>query len=158
MWLYPTAIEREYVKCLQAITDNIKREVELFLERQRDTYQASIRQDSLSDWLENVLNELLAAMLFWVSDDEVKQLVSELLGQTNRFNKRQFQQVLKKAYGVDIFTSEPWLLEQLKLFEMQNLSLIKSIPTQLHEKLRYKFVDAAQKGRRWKMWQKRLKS
>ena len=149
VWLYPTAIEREYVKALQAITDNINREVELFLEKQRGTYQASIRQDGLSDWLENALVELLSAMLFWVSDSEIQRLVSGLLGEANRFNKKQFHQTLKKAYGTDIFTSEQWLLEQLKLFELQNINLIKSIPTQLHEKLRYKFVDAVQKGKRW---------
>lgn len=149
VWLYPSAVEREYVKALEAITDNVINEVDKFCKKQQENYRLLIRQDGLNEWLEAVFTELLSAMLFFVSDNEIQRLVSGLLGEVNRFNKKQFNQVLKKAYGVDIFTSEQWLLEQLKLFELQNINLIKSIPAQLHEKLRYKFVDAVQKGKRW---------
>lgn len=149
VWLYPSAVEREYVKALEAITDNVIKSVNGFCEKQQESYRLVVRQDGLSDWLESVLTELLSAMMFFVSDSEVKRLVSGLLGETNRFNQKQFHQTLKKAYGVDVFTTETWLLEQLELFELQNIKLIKSIPTQLHEKLRYKFVDAVQKGKRW---------
>lgn len=148
-WLYPSAVEREYVKSLEAITDNVIKSVNEFCKKQQESYRLIIRQDGLSDWLESVLTELLSAMMFSVSDSEVTRLVSGLLGETNRFNQKQFHQTLKKAYGVDIFTAEPWLREQLELVELQNIKLIKSIPTQLHEKLRYKFIDAAQKGKRW---------
>lgn len=149
VWLYPSAVEREYVKALEAITDNVINEVDKFCKKQQENYRLLIRQDGLNEWLDAIFAELLSAMQFFVGDSEIQRLVSGLLGEANRFNKKQFHQTLKKAYGVDIFTSEQWLLEQLKLFELQNINLIKSIPTQLHEKLRYKFVDAVQKGRRW---------
>lgn len=148
-WLFPSAIEREYVKALETITDNVINEVDKFCKKQQENYRLLIRQDGLNEWLEAVFAELLSAMLFFVSDSEIQRLVSGLLGEANRFNKKQFHQVLKKAYGVDIFTAEPWLDEVLKLAEMQNISLIKSIPTQLHEKLQYRFIDAVQKGKRW---------
>lgn len=149
VWLYPSAVEREYVKTLEAITDSVINEVDKFCKKQQENYRLLIRQDGLNEWLEEAFTELLSAMQFFVGDSEIQRLVSGLLGEANRFNKKQFHQTLKKAYGVDIFTSEQWLLEQLKLFELQNINLIKSIPTQLHEKLRYKFVDAVQKGKRW---------
>lgn len=149
VWLYPSAVEREYVKALEAITDSVINEVDKFCKKQQENYRLLIRQDGLNEWLEEVFTELLSAMQFFVGNSEIQRLVSGLSGEANRFNKKQFHQTLKKAYGVDIFTSEQWLLEQLKLFELQNINLIKSIPTQLHEKLRYKFVDAVQKGRRW---------
>ncbi|UKH41048.1 phage head morphogenesis protein [Actinobacillus pleuropneumoniae serovar 4 str. M62] len=148
-WLFPSAIEREYVKAIEQVADKVGNEAVVFCEKFAKSDRLPFKQDGLNNWLQSAFVELLQAMMFWASEEQVQNTVRKLLGEADRFNKRQFQQTLKKAYGVDIFTAEPWLDEVLKLAEMQNISLIKSIPTQLHEKLQYRFVDAVQKGKRW---------
>lgn len=50
---------------------------------------------------------------------------------------------------VNIFTKEPFLEDALKLFESENLRLIKSLPAQYVEQLRGKFVEAVKRGTRW---------
>lgn len=147
VWLYPTAIERDYVYALDSLTDDLLAEVSQFCNQQEKFYR--LHQDGIFDWLERVFNELLTSMMFHVSPHKVQKMVRKSLDETNQFNKKQFHKMLKKAYGVDIFTAENGLSDKLKLFELQNINLIKSIPTQLHEKLRYKFVEAVQKGKRW---------
>ncbi|MBF1221572.1 MAG: minor capsid protein [Haemophilus influenzae] len=147
VWLYPTAIERDYVYALDSLTDDLLTEVSQFCNQQEKFYR--LHQDGIFDWLERVFNELLTSMMFHVSPHKVQKMVRKSLDETNQFNKKQFHKMLKKAYGVDIFTAENGLSDKLKLFELQNINLIKSIPTQLHEKLRYKFVEAVQKGKRW---------
>lgn len=147
VWLYPTAIERDYVYALDSLTDDLLAEVSQFCNQQEKFYR--LHQDGIFDWLERVFNELLTSLMFYVSPHKVQKMVRKSLDETNQFNKQQFHKMLKKAYGVDIFTAENGLSDKLKLFELQNINLIKSIPTQLHEKLRYKFVEAVQKGKRW---------
>ena len=147
VWLYPTAIERDYVYALDSLTDDLLAEVSQFCNQQEKFYR--LHQDGIFDWLERVFNELLTSMMFYVSPHKVQKMVRKSLDEANQFNKQQFHKMLKKAYGVDIFTAENGLSDKLKLFELQNINLIKSIPTQLHEKLRYKFVEAVQKGKRW---------
>lgn len=147
VWLYPTAIERDYVYALDSLTDDLLAEVSQFCNQQERFYR--LHQDGIFDWLERVFNELLTSLMFYVSPHKVQKMVRKSIDETNQFNKQQFHKMLKKAYGVDIFTAENGLSDKLKLFELQNINLIKSIPTQLHEKLRYKFVEAVQKGKRW---------
>lgn len=147
VWLYPTAIERDYVYALDSLTDDLLAEVSQFCNQQEKFYR--LHQDGIFDWLERVFNELLTSLMFYVSPHKVQKMVRKSIDETNQFNKQQFHKMLKKAYGVDIFTAENGLSDKLKLFELQNINLIKSIPTQLHEKLRYKFVEAVQKGKRW---------
>ncbi|NBI43449.1 hypothetical protein GVX76_08120 [[Haemophilus] felis] len=146
-WLFPTAIERDYTNALVKLVDKVEKEAREFCKKWAETDR--LRHDSLEDLLLKWLEELASALLFWVSDDEVSRLVRDFAHQTSDFNKRQFHKVLKSVYGVDIFKHEDWLDLQLKLFEKQNIALIKSIPTQLHEKLRYRFVEAVRKGERW---------
>ncbi|MGQ0285850.1 phage minor head protein [Pasteurellaceae bacterium 22721_9_1] len=146
-WLFPTSVERAYTSTLIKLAQQIEKEARDFCKKWAET--DSLRHDSLEDLLLKWLEELASALLFWVSDDEVIRLVRDFAHQTSDFNKRQLHKVLKSVYGVDIFKHEDWLDLQLKLFEKQNTALIKSIPTQLHEKLRYRFVEAVRKGERW---------
>lgn len=93
---------------------------------------------------------MLQATTFYTRDNDIRPAVRQFLSQTAEFNKKQFHKVLKSAYKVDIFVSEPWHDEALKLAEWQNISLIKTVPQQLHEKLRYRMVEALRKGESYK--------
>lgn len=148
-WLFPSAIEREYGNSLIQIADKWENNARDFCKKWAELERSSVREDGLEDILLSFLEELAKSLLFWVSDSEIRQLVKPFSQQVEAFNKRQFRKVLKSVYGVDIFKHEDWLDAQLKLFEVQNIELIKSIPTQLHDKLRYRFIEAVRKGERW---------
>lgn len=148
-WLYPSAIEREYAKAITSIAIKVEQEARLFCKKWADFDRLSSRQDSLEDILLKWLEELASSLLFWLPDEEIGRLVNVFAKQADEFNRRQFHKVLKSVYGVDIFQNETWLDFQLKVFEQQNIALIKSIPSQFHEKLRYRFVEAVRKGERW---------
>lgn len=111
----------------------------------RPHFEAELRQDGIFDWLD----ELDALLFDSLDEDELKHLINHHLNQTNEFNKKQFHKVLKSAYGVNIFVSEPWLNDPLALAELDNLDLIKSIPKDLHDRLRGRFIHAVRNGERW---------
>ena len=148
-WLYPSAIEREYVKFLLSVAEKITDEVAKKLPEIQPHFERHLKQDGLSDILSQWLEELLETVLDFVSNDRIKATVQRLLNEVQRFNKNQFHKVLKSAYGVNIFVTEPFLMDELALFELENLRLIKSLPTQYVEQLRGKFTEAVRKGRRW---------
>lgn len=145
-WLFPTAIEREYVKYLRGVSKQISDTAKQKLSEIEPHFKKQLRQDAFSDLLEQWLIELLFAISFFVNERELLYFVQGYIRQVADFNKKQFHKVLKSAYSVDIFVSEPWLDEELKLAEWQNINLIKSIPQQFHEKLRYRMVEAVRKG------------
>ncbi|MGR6646678.1 phage head morphogenesis protein [Avibacterium paragallinarum] len=149
-WLFPEAIEREYVKYLQAIAKQISDTARKKLPEIAPHLKRMLRQDDSIEILEQWLTELLQATTFYTRDNDIRPAVRQFLSQTAEFNKKQFHKVLKSAYKVDIFVSEPWLDEALKLAEWQNISLIKTVPQQLHEKLRYRMVEALRKGESYK--------
>ncbi|MGY6772103.1 phage head morphogenesis protein [Gallibacterium sp. ZY190522] len=149
-WLFPEAIEREYVKYLQAIAKQISDTARKKLPEIAPHLKRMLRQDDSIDILEQWLTELLQATTFYTRDNDIRPAVRQLLSQTAEFNKKQFHKVLKSAYKVDIFVSEPWLDEPLLQAEWQNINLIKSIPIQLQEKLRYRMAEAVLGGESYK--------
>lgn len=145
-WLFPEAIEREYVKYLQAIAKQISDTARKKLPEITPHLKRMLRQDDSIEILEQWLTELLQATTFYTRDNDIRPAVRQFLSQTAEFNKKQFHKVLKSAYKVDIFFTEPWLDEPLLQAEWQNINLIKSIPIQLQEKLRYRMAEAVLGG------------
>ncbi|WP_230592821.1 phage minor head protein [Gallibacterium anatis] len=149
-WLFPEAIEREYVKYLQAIAKQISDTARKKLLEITPHLKKTLRQDDSIEILEQWLTELLQATTFYTRDNDIRPVVRQFLSQTAEFNKKQFHKVLKSAYKVDIFVSEPWLDEPLLQAEWQNINLIKSLPMQLQEKLRYRMAEAVLGGESYK--------
>ena len=148
-WLYPSAIEREYVRFLLSIGDKITGEITKKLPEIQPHFERHLKQDGLSDILAQWLEEILVAVSAFVSNEKIKSLINKYLGEVQAFNRNQFHKALKSAYGVNIFVTEPFLMDELALFELENLRLIKALPTQYVEQLRGKFTEAVRKGTRW---------
>jgi SPP1 gp7 family putative phage head morphogenesis protein len=148
-WIYPAAIEREYVRFVQAYakrtTDAIERYVVPALSAVRVDDRAQPPEDDR--WytaLEQAFADALAAAL--VSDEALRAVI-DLFGQRiNLFNAAQFHALLRAAYGVDIFRAEPQLEQMLLVWEAENLRLIKSIPVQYLDSLQGRIVAAVQRG------------
>lgn len=147
--MFPHAIEREYVGYLRGLAGSINDVVNKKLVEIEPHFKADVRQDGISDWLENWLIVLLQAVLPFVDEENIVGFVRGYVTQMADFNHKQFHKVVRSVYQVNIFTSEPWLEEVLRLAEWENIQLINSIPTQTLEKLRTRFMQAIRKGERW---------
>ena len=147
--MFPHAIEREYVGYLRGLAGSINDVVNKKLVEIEPHFKADVRQDGISDWLENWLIALLQAVLPFVDEENIVGFVRGYVTQMADFNHKQFHKVVRSVYQVNIFTSEPWLEEVLRLAEWENIQLINSIPTQTLEKLRTHFMQAIRKGERW---------
>lgn len=147
--MFPEAIERDYVDALRGIVRHIESTVLKKLPQIEPHFNAAVRQDGFADWFEEWMGELLQAVLLFVDDEKLASMVQVYTKQTADFNRKQFHKVLRSVYQVDIFTTEPWLEEALRMAEWENIQLIKSIPTQTLEKLRTRFMQAVRQGERW---------
>lgn len=133
------------MKALVGVANKISLLARKKVDEIRPHFEAELRQDGIFDWLD----ELDALLFDSLDEDELKHLINHHLNQTNEFNKKQFHKVLKSAYGVNIFVSEPWLNDPLVLAELDNIDLIKNISRDLHDRLRGRFVRAVRNGERW---------
>ena len=78
---------------------------------------------------------------------EAFQLVRRFSGRTDAFHKRQFMQMIRATYGVDIFKSEPWLENELGAWEAENIALIKSVGEQAKASMHGAYIRAVKDGR-----------
>jgi SPP1 gp7 family putative phage head morphogenesis protein len=159
-WLYPAAIEREYVRFVQAYakrtTDAVERYVVPALSSRRGDDRADLQQhDAWYTALKQAFLDALAAASG--SDDSLRAVISLFAGRVNGFNAVQFHQILRAAYGVDVFKSEPALGAISTVWEAENLRLIKSIPTQYLDGLQSKVVTAVQRGETLKSLTKQVR-
>ncbi|MBB2918323.1 phage minor head protein [Cupriavidus alkaliphilus] len=147
--LYPAAIEREYVRFVQASATRVIDAVERFVV----PALATGRSDDLAHppeddrWytaLELAFKEALAAAL--VSPESLRAVIALFGSRVNAFNARQFHELLRAAYGVDIFRAEPVLEQLMRVWEAENLRLIQSVPTQYLDQLQGRVVAAVQRG------------
>lgn len=166
-WLYPTAVERNYVDYLvglaQVFCDQLAAALEpmlpdLVADADRYRPDADDGESAPPAWLEG----LIAIGTGWATrlqtliettannlPEDLRTLVFRVAGfggQVNRFNRQQFHAVLRSALSVDVFKAEPWLADELAAWEVQNLQLIKSIPLEHVNKLQAKIIDAVQRG------------
>lgn len=148
-WTYPHAIEHEYERLLEGYA----RELTQMVTEQIVTKVEQFRADAIEDipesigWYERLrLAFVNASVLFVPTTDRISALVADVARQVSGFNKRQFHQVIRSAYGVDIFKSEPWLPDTLSVFEAENIKLIRSIPQNYLDSLHGKVVNAVRTG------------
>jgi SPP1 gp7 family putative phage head morphogenesis protein len=98
-------------------------------------------------WLERLnraMNDLLASM-----DDRSKELwqaARDYAAQTAGFNALQFHSMVRRVLAVDVFKAEPWLISELRAWEVENLRLIRSIPEQHVERLQGTIARALREG------------
>lgn len=148
-WLHPAAIEREYVRVVQGIADRTIAAVERFIIPALAVIRSDDRDRPPEDdrWytaMETAFAEAIAAAA--VSDEAVRSTIDLFAGRVNAFNSNQFHALLRGAYGVDIVTAEPAIDALMRVWEAENLRLIKSIPTQYLENLQGRIVAAVARG------------
>ena len=148
-WLYPLQVQREYQKWLDQYVDRIIASVKANLDGILDIRFDDVRDIPPSDgWYEALRRALLEIVAGTaLLEPELEELVKGLFDQANRFNRSQFHQMLRRSYGVDIFTAEPKLAELMAIWEAENIRLIRSIPTEYVNQLQGRIVAAVQEGK-----------
>lgn len=147
-WLRPAGIEREYVIFLRSIA----RQVQDALEQAVVPVLGDLRMDGIDDipestgWYERLRRSFVEAGAL-VQLPGVAERVAAFAQRVSRFNDQQWQRILRSVFGVDIFRTEPWLMDVLSQFEAENLRLIRSIPQQALDKLHGKIVQAVRTGK-----------
>lgn len=136
IWHFPSSQEREYMRVLFSLTNELKElikkiiipaipqlisEVESFY----PSYDA--RKDDFQDEIKRLINTVI---------QDIKGKTDETIAEAEKvgariawYNKRQFDRITNSVFGMDIFIDQPWLQNQLKLFASQNAQLIRSIPS-----------------------------
>lgn len=142
-WLYPLAIEREYEQLLTAYADGLVKEVEARLPL------LNLRLDSIEDIPESTgwFEDLRVWLLGFLGAGETFPSIKQIMLATDRFNRQQFHAVFRSVFGVDIFTTEPFLADLLAAWEAENIKLINSISSQYLDQLHGKIVAAVRAGK-----------
>lgn len=142
-WLYPLAIEREYERLLTAYADEIVQAIENRLQF------LNLRLDGVEDIPESSgwFEDLRVWLLGFLGAGSTLPSIKQIMLATDRFNRQQFHAVFRSVFGVDIFTTEPFLADLLAAWEAENIKLIKSIPSQYLDQLHGKIVAAVRAGR-----------
>ncbi|VFR81175.1 plasmid-related protein [plant metagenome] len=114
---------------------------------------ARIRQDDLTDlpqsegWFEAMRQAFLDALVAAAVVDEVStELVEMVARQVDRFNAGEWTRLLRRAYGVDVLTADRGIAPLLRMWEAENIGLIRSIPNKYLDSLHGQVVAAVQRG------------
>lgn len=156
IWHFPSSQEREYMRVLFSLTNELKElikkiiipaipqlisEVESFY----PSYDA--RKDDFQDEIKRLINTVI---------QDIKGKTDETIAEAEKigariawYNKRQFDRITNSVFGIDIFIDQPWLQDQLKLFASQNAQLIRSIPSQELSQVAQTIERGLQEGSRF---------
>ena len=162
-WLFPTPMEREYLRGILELLKALEEAVEAILIPELARLEREVsgpRPDGITgkmpvpqrgdDWVDDV-PKLMRAIVLQVGnryEEGAAALAIDIGQKTSRWNSAQWQRILKTVLGVDVFRSEPWLHETLKGFGAENVALIKSIRDQSVTKIEGMTMRALQAGTR----------
>lgn len=139
-WLFPQGQEMVYTKDLVSLSrklaNMIKEVIYPAIPSMLDEVQKKTPADRQDDYLDRLKSLIVFIKKSIESNvDETILHAENVARNINQFNYNQFQKVNENILGIDLFVSEPWLLDQLKLFSAQNAQLIRSLPDQELERV-----------------------
>lgn len=131
-WQYPHKSELFYKTQLLDIVDLINESLHSQLIPILPKLQLEIssqRPDLKNDDFIDNLNGTIDNMQIFVDKNQPQpDVLASTTGQDiSLFNHEQMQKIMRHAFGVNVFSQEPWLTTQLDLFTQQNVDLIKDI-------------------------------
>ena len=137
--LPPYAIERAYMENLFRMTSRMETLTrEIFFPRLAHYVAAnlnSIRKYSWQDDLYDDAHELSIKFYSEFTDKEIKEMARKAGLSVSQFNAQNLNNQIGSVLGIDLFGSEPWVEDQLTLFALNNVQLIKTIPQRFFNEL-----------------------
>lgn len=136
-WLFPRNAERAQERRLIALVDVVETQYKslIYPHLQRMAEEARLsrgdgrttrRRDAWSDDLESLLDGLRARL----SPDrlaERRAVASQSAGEISEFNQGQWRRIVKTTVGIDLYTAEPWLREELRSWSQETSALISTL-------------------------------
>lgn len=104
------------------------------------------RRDSWADNLETLMNQLEVGMERTVSD--VQASVLDIGQRSSQWHDKKWQGTMSDIVGVPLFRTEPWLVDQLKAFSHQNVTLIKNLQQDTYKEIDRTITSGILEGRR----------
>ncbi|WP_454691139.1 phage minor head protein [Achromobacter aloeverae] len=148
-WRYPAGQEADYQRRLASIAQAAIGAVEKHVL----PALAGLRQDDIQNtpesegWFESLRRAFVSALAeAAVNNTQANELVALVASRVERYNAQQYHGLLRQAYGVDITKAEPKLPQLMRMWEAENVGLIKSIPQQYLDTLHGRVVAAVRKG------------
>lgn len=153
-WLLPVSVEKYYQKSLVdhirwmkkitkevfpiAVLESLVSESNLYLLDRKD------------GWIDgaNRMLALLALRLEKESQLEPLPLAEEIGARTQKWNDNQWRKVMTSALGVELYSMEPWLIDEMKGFTTQNVALIKSLENETYRNVERTIIAGVQAGDR----------
>jgi SPP1 gp7 family putative phage head morphogenesis protein len=91
---------------------------------------AKPRMDDAMDLLEHVFSGLRVIVARMFDDPKVAPAATDAAVQVNAMNRDVLRKQVKTVAGVDPLIFEPWLISRVRSFVKENVSLIRTIPTE----------------------------
>lgn len=88
--------------------------------------ETGITNDSWSDDIGTAFGAIADRMLGRLATT-APHATRKTAGETSSYNRRQWRESLRSAYGVDVVRAEPWLSPQLAAWEKENMNLITNM-------------------------------
>lgn len=131
-WQFPHGAELIYRKQLFKIVELIEESLTNMLIPRLPVLQAELNSNrpqlKTDDYLSDLSSIITGMQVSIGKNQNDPKLIASTVGlDISQFNRQQMTKIMHRVFGVNVFTHEPWLSDQLDLFAQQNVDLIKDL-------------------------------
>lgn len=135
VWLYPFTTEREYQSALVKHMNDLQKvtysivlpHLNSLVDSRNISIPEAARSDEWSDELDRLITSLTIAFGAEAQSFPKKQVAAKIGNDVDVWNSKEWQKQLRAAFGVNIFTSEPFVGATLENFVNENVSYISKL-------------------------------
>lgn len=154
--LEPTSIQLSYYAELKPLLAVMRKSVERHVVARLPEVleRAAARGDAPSDdsdfggFVSGLVEEAKEEVEREVTRGKVAEVAKNIAKRTSSFGRAELARQFKAGLGIDIMTLEPWLPQKIAGFTAENVSLIKSIPTEFFKQVESEVIRGVRSGRR----------
>jgi SPP1 gp7 family putative phage head morphogenesis protein len=155
----PLGIERDYQTRLRKITTKVKNIINEEIVMNLETSMAeteALRPKNDSARYDQTIGEKVADLFKAteqrisgdITDFDLSQITEGTAEEISAWNKAQITRVMKQGLGVDVYQAEPWLAQELNVFTVNNVNLIKSSNAAFLKQVETVVYDGMRRGLR----------
>jgi SPP1 gp7 family putative phage head morphogenesis protein len=126
-WLYPAGVELTYAAYLSKLFKAWEKHVSTFIVHEVESFvkQAGIRKDG---WVDGV-GEMTQRISFAAEPLKVSAKTAAMVAakKTEGWNTAQWSKIKRASLGIDLYATEPWLVDVMAAFAQQNVALITNL-------------------------------
>lgn len=132
----PLGIERDYQKRIRKIVTKVKDIIDQEIVKNLPAIMSetnaprptsdSARYDNIAQKVAELFVATRGRIESEITDFELSQITESTATEMSAWNKAQVTRIFKQGLGIDLYQGEPWLAEELNIFSINNVNLIKS--------------------------------